>query len=54
MKTVNETPLYKVFKVGRISNRKKILARNLKQQEAQQMVKSFKDSSLSMVCYTRQ
>lgn len=47
-------PKYKVFKVGRKSGRKSILARNLSEPEAQRLVKSFPDSNRSMVCYTRQ
>lgn len=45
---------YKVFKVGKKSSRRSILARNLSESEAQQLVKSYPDSNRSMVCYARQ
>lgn len=45
---------YKVFKVGRKSGRRSIIRRNLTEAEAQQLVKSFPNSSRSMVCYTAQ
>ena len=45
---------FKVFKVGRKSNRRSIIARNLTESEAQRLVKSFPNNNRSMVCYTRQ
>lgn len=55
MEKTNEKPArYKVYKVGRVSNRRKILERNLTEDEAQRMVKRYPDSSRSMVCYTKQ
>jgi hypothetical protein len=50
----NQQIKYKVYKVGRKSNRRSILARNLSESEAQRMVKSFPNNNRSMVCYTRQ
>jgi len=55
MKSRKQTPgLYKVFKVGRISNRRQVLERNLTESEAQRVVQHYPDSSRSMVCYTKQ
>jgi hypothetical protein len=45
--------MYKVYKVGRISMRRQILRRNLTESEAQRLVRSYPDSSRSMVCYTK-
>lgn len=45
---------FKVFKVGRKSGRRSIIRRNLTENEARQLVKSYPDSSRSMVCYTAQ
>jgi len=51
---VIETPiLYKVVKIGRISNRRQILHKHLTESEAQRVVRSYPDSSRSMVIYTR-
>lgn len=44
--------LYKVYKVFRVSCRRKVLARNLTLDEARRMVNSYPDSSRSMVVYT--
>ena len=49
-----KTKLYKVVKIGRISNRRKILRRNLTEAEAQRVVKSYPDSNRSMVVYQSQ
>jgi len=46
--------LYKVFKVGRISQRRQIIRKNLSLQDAQSLVNRYPDSNRSMVCYTRQ
>lgn len=55
MKTsIDNQPKFKVYKVGRKSNRKSIIARNLSESEAQRLVKTFPNSNRSMVCYTRQ
>jgi len=43
---------YKVFRVMRVSSRRSILARHLTLEQAQRMVRSFPDSSRSMVCFT--
>ena len=43
--------LYKVVKLYRVSGRRQILARNLSEAEAQQIVKSFPSSQRSMVIY---
>lgn len=45
---------FKVFKVGRKSGRRSIIRRNLTEAEAQQLVKSYPNSSRSMICYTAQ
>lgn len=45
---------YKVFKVGRKSQRRTILARNLSEADAQRLVRSYPNNNRSMVCYTRQ
>ena len=45
---------YKVIKVFRVSNRRKILRRNLTEKEAQRVVQSYPDSNRSMVIYTSQ
>lgn len=50
----NGKTLYKVLKVFNVSRRREILARNLTEQEAQRKVKSYPDSSRSMVIYSRQ
>jgi len=49
-----ETAKYKVFKVGRKSGRRQILARGLSEQDAQMLVRRYPNSSRSMVCYTKQ
>ena len=46
--------LYKVFKVGRKSLRRTIIRRNLTEAEAKRVVKSYPDSTRSMVVYTKQ
>ena len=46
--------LYKVFKVGRISQRRQIIRKNLSEQDAQSLVTRYPNSTRSMVCYTRQ
>ena len=45
---------FKVYKVGRKSCKRTIIRRNLTESEAQQLVKSYPNSSRSMVCYTAQ
>jgi len=45
---------FKVYKVGRKSGRRSILRRDLTEAEAQRVVKSYPNSSRSMVCYTAQ
>lgn len=45
---------FKVFKVGRKSGRRSIIRRNLTEAEAQRVVKSYNNSTRSMVCYTAQ
>lgn len=47
-------PRFKVYKVGRKSGRRSIIRKNLTENEARQLVKSFPNSNRSMVCYTRQ
>lgn len=55
MKTETQNkPLFKVYKVARKSCRRSIIRRNLTEPEAQQLVRSYPNSSRSMVCYTRQ
>ena len=49
--------LYKVYKIGRkygMSGRRKLLGKNLTEEEAQRIVRRYPDSSRSMVLYTRQ
>lgn len=46
--------LFRVYKVGRISQRRKVLARNLTEPQAQRLVGSYPDSNRSMVFYSRQ
>lgn len=58
MKTENQTEvqLFKVYKIGRkygMSGRRKLLGKYLTEAEAQRLVKSYPDSSRSMVIYTR-
>lgn len=48
------TQKFKVFKVGRKSGRRSIICRNLTENEAQKLVKSFPNSNRSMICYTVQ
>jgi hypothetical protein len=45
---------FKVYKVGRKSNRRSIIRRDLTESEAQQLVRSYPNSNRSMVCYTAQ
>ena len=45
---------YMVYKVFRHSARKQILRINLTRSDAQRVVKSYKDSSRSMVVFTMQ
>lgn len=53
--TQAEAPkFYKVFKIGRISQRRQILRKGLTESEAQKVVQSYPDSNRSMVCYTKQ
>ena len=45
---------YKVFRVGRISLRRKILRRGLTLEEAKRVTKSYPSSTRSMICFTKQ
>lgn len=57
MNTITEQPkktLFKVVKIGRISCRRSIIRKNLTEQEARQLVKSYPNSNRSMVVYTKQ
>lgn len=45
---------FKVVRIGRKSNRRTVLERNLTEPEAQRCVARFPDSSRSIVCYFRQ
>lgn len=54
MKETKQPEKFKVFKVGRKSNRKTIIEKNLTEEQARRLVKSFPNSNRSMVCYTRQ
>jgi hypothetical protein len=45
---------FKVVRIGRKSNRRTILERNLTESEAQRCVARFPDSTRSIVCYFRQ
>ena len=45
---------FKVVRIGRKSNRRVTLERNLTESEAQRCVARFPDSSRSIVCYFRQ
>lgn len=49
-----EKEYYKVVKVMRKSERRQVLCRNLSKEEAQRMVKTFPDSSRSMVVFMPQ
>jgi hypothetical protein len=51
--TTPKVQMYKVYKVGRISIRRAILRRNLTEADAQAVVRSYPNSSRSMVCYTK-
>lgn len=46
--------LYKVVKVFRVSLRRKVLNRNLTLEEAQRIVRSYPDSSRSMIVFSKQ
>lgn len=54
MATETKQVLFKVVKIGRKSCRRKILERNLTEQEAQRVVNRYPTSNRSMVIYTRQ
>jgi hypothetical protein len=45
--------MYKVIKVGRISQCKQILKRNVTEEEARKIVESYPNSNRSMVYYIR-
>lgn len=47
-------PLYKVVKIYRGSGRRQLLRKNLKLDQAQQIVRSFPDNQTSMVVFTKQ
>jgi hypothetical protein len=49
-----KTPLYKVVKIGRKSLRRSILRCNLTEADAQRVVRSYPDSTRSMVVYQKQ
>ena len=49
-----ENQLYKVVKIGRKSGRHTTLRKNLSEADAQMVVKSYPDSSRSMVVYYAQ
>lgn len=49
-----EVQKYKVVKIGRKSNRRKILERGLTEEEAQRCVKRYPNSTRSMVVYMKQ
>lgn len=46
-----ENPRYKVLKVFRVSNRRKLIRKGLTKQEAQTLVNSFPSSMVSMVVF---
>jgi len=53
--TTQPAKRYKVYKIGRkygMSGRRQLLAKGLTEPEAQRLVRSFPDSSRSMVIYT--
>ncbi len=54
IKVVEYPIFYKVVKMGRISHRRQILGRGYNEETAQRIVKSFPDSSRSMVFYINQ
>ncbi len=54
MSKIEQTPRFKVFKVGRKSGRRSIIRKGLTESEAQRLVRSYPNSNRSMVCYTRQ
>lgn len=56
MQTTDKTYIgtYIVFKVFRVSRRRQIIRRGLTLEEAQRLVRSYPDSTRSMVCYTKQ
>ncbi len=53
MGTVETPQLYKVYKVGRKSYRKKVLAKNISRDAAIAMVNTYKDSNRSMVVFDK-
>ena len=54
METSKKTEFYKVVKIFRISMRREILRRNLDLESARSLVRSYPDSSRSMVVYYKQ
>jgi len=52
---IKESPIfYKVLKIGRKSGRRSVIRRNLSEGEAQTLVRSYPDSSRSIVVYINQ
>ena len=56
MKTIGQTynGTYKVYKVFRVSGRRKIIARGLTREEAKSIVQRYPDSNRSMVVFDKQ
>lgn len=55
MRSRKEIPgLYKVVKFFRVSGRRQILHRNLSEEEAKRIVRSYPDSNRSLVGFSRQ
>jgi hypothetical protein len=52
-KKATKPELYKVYKIGRVSGKRKLLDKNLTRDEAMRMVNRYPDSNRSMVVFTK-